>query len=89
MTHDLLTAISDLKDQLTRTTPPRWMEMDEAATYMSLSKSYLYKELKDRIGYVKEGKRILFDRHDIDRYLEENKIKRISGLRHRPARKIS
>ena len=51
------------------------MNLSQAATYMSLSKSTMYKHTSTReIPHFKRGKRVYFKKTDLDEWLTKNKI---------------
>lgn len=55
----------------------RWLTVPEAAQYLNFSKSALDKDrLTGLLGipFTRLGKKILYDLHDLDRYLEANKV---------------
>ncbi len=55
--------------------PQRLLGMDEAATYLGLSSWALRTRLKNGLPLpvVRMGRRILFDIHDLNIYIEQNK----------------
>ena len=62
-------------------TERRLLNIDQAATYLQISKSYLYKIVEAggkskrgiTIPFVRLGRRVLFDVKDLDRLIEKNK----------------
>lgn len=52
-------------------------DLGAAATYLSISKSHLYQlTSKGKIGHFKPaGKRIYFDKADLDEYLRRNRVR--------------
>lgn len=56
---------------------------EEAAEYLNISKSYLYRlTSKSIIAHFKPGgKKIFFDRKDLDRYLQRNRVSSIEEIR--------
>lgn len=52
--------------------PKRWLDIDEAAAYMRLARGTLYNLVsRQEITHAKLGKRIIFDIHVLDSYMEE------------------
>ena len=56
--------------------PQRWMRTPAAAEYTGFGESTLEKKRITGGGppYVKRGSVVLYDRHDLDRWLEERKV---------------
>ena len=53
---------------------PRLLSVQEAATYLGVQKSTIYSwAWRRKIPSVKMGRRLLFDREDLDRLIEERK----------------
>ena len=51
---------------------PDIVNIHEAATYMKLSTSYLYKLVqKKKIPHIRAGYKILFNKADLDKWIEE------------------
>ncbi len=51
------------------------MSIEEASSYLGLKKSTIYSWIfQRRIPFIKLGKLVKFDRRDIDKWLEGNKI---------------
>jgi len=58
-----------------KTTPKRWLNGDELANEYGFSKSNQAKlRMKNKIPYSKIGRYIRYDRIEIDKWLEHNKI---------------
>ncbi len=52
----------------------RLLSVEEAATYLGVQKSTIYSwAWRRKIPSVKMGRRLLFDREDLDRIIEERK----------------
>lgn len=51
----------------------RWLSIKEAAEYMTLSRSTFVKNYADVIPYSHLGKRKVYDRQDLDTFLEGRK----------------
>lgn len=53
---------------------PRWLDVKQAGVYMCKSPGAVRKKLsRGQLPYVQDGRRILIDRLDIDRMLEQRK----------------
>ncbi len=54
----------------------RPMSLEEAAKYLNISKSYLYRLTSRSIipHFKPGGKKIFFDKKDLDRYLMSNRV---------------
>lgn len=53
-----------------------FMTIDELSAYLTLSKSYIYKLTSNNdIPYYKRGKRVYFNKIDIDNWTFSNRIK--------------
>jgi excisionase family DNA binding protein len=53
--------------------PGRWMRVSEAAEYLRVSENFINKARQTRIPdipFVRIGRRILYDRHALDAFLE-------------------
>jgi len=53
--------------------PGRWMRVSEAAKYLRVSENFINKARQTRIPdipFVRIGRRILYDRHALDAFLE-------------------
>ena len=70
---DIQASIENLDKRITKSMPHRWMTATEAAIYLSVSRGHLYRKIKDQIPFVEVGSRIIFDRNDLDNYMEKNK----------------
>ena len=53
-------------------TGDKWLTVEEAARYIKKSVTHLRSELKDKIGYSKPEREILFKVEDLDRYLMQH-----------------
>lgn len=51
----------------------RWFKIKEAAQYMRISRSTLTTTLKEQIKPSRVGKSVVYDRVDMDAYLESKK----------------
>lgn len=60
--------------ELIRSIPKRreWMTVKEAAEYLKLSEYHVRHRLKSEIGYSQRGRKILFKREDLDKWIERN-----------------
>lgn len=57
------------------------LTIDEAATYLTISKSHLYKlTSRGTIPHSKQGKRIYFSKAKLDVWLLENNVKGVTEL---------
>jgi excisionase family DNA binding protein len=53
----------------------RYVDIHQLAEYTSLGISTIYKLVhRNCIPYIKKGKKLLFDLHDIDHWMEQDKI---------------
>jgi excisionase family DNA binding protein len=53
----------------------RYVDINQLSDYTSLGISTLYKLVhKNCIPYIKKGKKLLFDLHDIDHWMAQDKI---------------
>jgi len=53
----------------------RWLDITEAAAYIKSTVGTLYNKVHRReIPFVKLGRRVLFDVHDLDACMERNKV---------------
>lgn len=60
----------------TPTTEPRFLTVKEAASYMAATIWFVRCLAWDRkVPHVKLGKRVVFDKADLDRYIESQKVK--------------
>ncbi len=60
------TVVTDL-----RSNPPAYMNVKEAAIYLTISPATLHREIKARrVKVVRVGRRVLLCRKDLDRYIE-------------------
>ena len=57
---------------------PFWNIQDVMEYLQIRSRTTLYKLLEDGLPYAKIGKKLIFRREDIDRFLEERFIKKVS-----------
>ncbi|HYQ86146.1 MAG TPA: helix-turn-helix domain-containing protein [Bacteroidota bacterium] len=59
------------------------MTLDEAASYLHISKSYLYRlTSKSLIPHYKPGgKKIFFDKNDLDHYILRNRVRSVEEIR--------
>jgi len=56
--------------------PPRLLRVEEAAVYLSTTPWFIRSLTWSKsIPFIKLGKRILFDRGDLDRFVEDQKKK--------------
>ena len=54
---------------------PSILNINEASTYMKLSTSYLYKLVQRKhIPHIRAGYKILFNKTDLDKWLEEKSV---------------
>lgn len=55
----------------------------EAANYLNVSRSYLYQLTSKSIipHYKPGGKKIFFDKKDLDRYLQKNRVSSMEEIR--------
>ena len=52
----------------------------EAARYLGVSQwAVRHLQWSDKLPYVRQGRRVLFDIHDMDKYIENNKRERHHG----------
>lgn len=60
----------------------KFLILDDAAAYLGLSKSYLYKLIAERKikHYKPAGKKIYFDRDDLDNYIQQNCVNTASEI---------
>ena len=57
----------------------RLLNIKECAEYLGLSIQALYNRVAQRrITYIKEGRRILFDIEDLQKWIEEHKVKEVN-----------
>lgn len=75
----ILDRISEMEGKILRSQAPRWMSIPEAAAYMGVSERYFYKTLKYELTPVAFGKRLLFDREQIDTFMESHKVEIIKS----------
>ena len=55
------------------------LTLDEGCKYTGYSKSYMYKLTSGQIiPHLKRGKKVFFDREELDRWLRLNKVRDIS-----------
>jgi len=62
---------SETLELIDKRLPKRWLTLEEAAKYIGMSTGHLRKNLKGEIGYIKEGKGLMFDRENLDKYMEK------------------
>lgn len=74
MTEDLRPVIDELVAAVERSRE-RYLDYDEASAYMRISRSSLERLVYlEEITHIKVGSRVVFDRADLDSYLESRKI---------------
>ena len=73
----------DRIEELLSSNSTKPMTMEEAARYLNISKSYLYRlTSKSLIPHYKPGgKKIFFQKHELDRYILRNRVKPIEEIR--------
>jgi len=70
-----------LEEYLSIQNQQKILNVDEAATYLTISKSHLYKlTSKGAIPHSKQGKRIYFSKAKLDIWLLENKVQGVTEL---------
>jgi len=70
-----------LAEYLTNQNQQKILNVDEAATYLTISKSHLYKlTSRGEIPHSKQGKRIYFSKAELDVWLLENKVQGVTEL---------
>ena len=76
MTQEEIKKIADLVTDNTLFTTKEVLTSDEAARYMGISKSYLYKlTMRQQIPHYKPmGKMCYFNRVEIENWLQRNKV---------------
>ena len=52
----------------------RYLTLQDAAKYISMSASYLYKNKGDEIPFIQKGAKILFDVEDLDEWMKKDKV---------------
>ena len=63
------------KEDKAAVTLPTIFNLDQAAEYVSLSKSAIYKKTSERnIPHFKQGKKLFFKRSELDDWLTQNRI---------------
>lgn len=72
----ILSCLNGIEDKLIKLLKPRLMNVAEAASYLGRSESFLNKSRVDGVKfkgpvYVELGGRVMYDRKDLDRYIDE------------------
>lgn len=88
MTNDLVTEIGDLVAAKTLFATKEVLTSDEVARYMGVSRSYLYKLTMTRAipHYKPQGKMCYFNRHEIEEWLQTNRVATDREISDRAAR---
>lgn len=76
-------AFKTIDKEKVRTNPPVWMDSLEAAVYLNFSKATFDKVIRFYIPRVKQGKRYVYNRADLDKYMASMKIKPVKELPNR------
>jgi excisionase family DNA binding protein len=72
--------LQELKNQLDRiekglVVQKKFLSLDEASTYLNLSKSHIYKlTAKAKIPHFKQSKKLYFDRHQLDNWVLSHQV---------------
>lgn len=62
-------------DVSTSAYPERYLNVRQTATYLSMSRHTLYERVSQRaIPFIKLGRKLLFDKHDLDRWISRQKV---------------
>lgn len=71
-----LNRIEKLLDEQKSTASKKMMNVDEVSAYTGYVKRYIYHLTGEkRIPHYKRGGKLMFDRDEIDRWLQENRVK--------------
>jgi excisionase family DNA binding protein len=64
-----------MKEEKTKI-PQKYLSLEEAAVFLKLSKSFLYKLTMNRVipHYKPNGKKIYFDVSDLEKFITKNRI---------------
>ncbi len=74
-------ALSDVDNQNQNNTELKILNMQEACEYIGISSSHGYKLTStNQIPHSKRGKRLFFDKSELDQWLVGNKVKTIEEL---------
>ena len=71
----ILDGIQKIKDTVIRSNPPRWLSAREAANYIGISEHYFRFKVKNNFTPAILGKRQMFDRVELDSFMENQKAK--------------
>lgn len=68
----------------------RWFTPREAAAHIGVSHSQLVQHLTEKIPPIKDGKKVVYDREDLDRYwIERKEANRLTQKQLETAQKIN
>ena len=70
----ILERLEALEKLIRQTSPGRYMTVTEVAAYVRMSRRNIDRRKKE-IGYIQRDRAIIFDRQDVEKWLQKNKTK--------------